>query len=41
MCIGHHVTTGYACSVFMELEFYGEILEKYSDLKVHEGMSSG
>ena len=34
--MGLHVKYQFACQNVMKLEFYGEIFEKYSNIKFHE-----
>jgi hypothetical protein len=41
MYIGIHVKYRYCCQILMQLEFSGQILEKFSNIKFHENSSSG
>jgi len=36
-----HVKYRYSCQILMKLEFYRQIIEKYSIIKFHENPSSG
>jgi hypothetical protein len=35
------LNTRYSCQMLMKLEFYGQILDKYSNIKFHENPSGG